>query len=67
MPTAIHDIRSVKESRYPYIVEENVSVHLHDGGLARCNVFMPRGIRQGNKFPVIMTYGPYGKDIPYRQ
>jgi predicted acyl esterase len=67
MATTIRDIRSVEESRYPYIVEENVSVSLQDGGLVRCNIFMPRSVRQGNKFPVIMTYGPYGKDIHYDQ
>jgi predicted acyl esterase len=67
MPTIIRDIQFTNESQYPYIVEENVSVSVYDGGVVRCNIFMPRAVREGQKFPVIMTYGPYGKDIHYNQ
>jgi predicted acyl esterase len=67
MPTVIRDIRSVEESKYPYIVERDVSVPLQDGGVLRCNIFMPRDVRNGQRFPVLVAYGPYGKDVPYHQ
>jgi predicted acyl esterase len=67
MPTVIRDIRSVEENKYPYIIERDVSVSLQDGGVVRCNIFMPHGVRNGQKFPVIVAYGPYGKDVSYQQ
>jgi predicted acyl esterase len=67
MPLPIRDIHSVEEGTYPYIIERNVSVPLTDGGLVRCNIFLPASVRIGHKFPAIVTYGPYGKDVPYHQ
>lgn len=49
-------------------VEKNVSIALKDSSLPiRCNVYRPLATLKGTKAPVIMTYGPYGKDIPYRE
>jgi len=45
------------------IFEKNVDIPLKDGGLCRGNVYKPKA---PGKYPVIMTYGPYGKDVPYR-
>ncbi|OJJ47360.1 hypothetical protein ASPZODRAFT_65336 [Penicilliopsis zonata CBS 506.65] len=45
-----------------YIYEENVSIPLSDG-LIRCNVYRPQNQQQS---PAIVTYGPYGKDIHYK-
>ncbi|KIJ55804.1 hypothetical protein M422DRAFT_24318 [Sphaerobolus stellatus SS14] len=36
------------------------------GGVLRCNVYRPLGTEQGEKYPVLMTFGPYGKDVPYK-
>ncbi|KPI35908.1 uncharacterized protein AB675_10406 [Cyphellophora attinorum] len=67
MPNKLRDIRSEYQGSSPYIVERNVSVPLADGGVVRCNVYMPLGARTGCKYPVIATYGPYGKDVHYQQ
>lgn len=32
----------------------------------RCNVYRPIA-EEGKKFPALVTYGPYGKDIPYSE
>jgi predicted acyl esterase len=64
MPNKIRDdIHKVDESTYSYIYEENVTVTLKSNtGLVRCNVYRPKNVP---KAPVIITYGPYGKDVPY--
>ncbi|KAI6824315.1 alpha/beta-hydrolase [Hortaea werneckii] len=64
MPNQIHDIHSVDEERFPYILEQNVTVPLKSSeGLVRVNVYRPR---TQSPVPVLATYGPYGKDIPYK-
>ncbi|KAH8803322.1 Alpha/Beta hydrolase protein [Xylogone sp. PMI_703] len=53
-----------------YIVEVNVDIPLRtatkttsaDPLLVRANVYRPKA---NGRFPVLVTYGPYGKDIPY--
>ena len=45
------------------IFEKNVSIPRAGTFPIRCNVYRP--IAKGEKFPVLVTYGPYGKDIPY--
>lgn len=48
------------------IFEKNVSVPLKASDLPiRCNVYRPLD-SDNVKYPVIATYGPYGKDIPYQ-
>jgi len=65
MPNQIRDIASIDEENYPYIFEQNVTVKLQsNAGLVRLNVYRPKGV---SKVPVIMTYGPYGKDTPYEE
>ena len=59
------DARTVDSESYPYIFEKNVSAPLSNGGLIRCNVYRPKDSDAGTKFPVLATYGPYGKDVPY--
>ncbi|KAM0753449.1 X-Pro dipeptidyl-peptidase protein [Meredithblackwellia eburnea MCA 4105] len=46
------------------VFEKNVDIPLKDGGLCRGNVYRPK---QQGRYPVIMTYGPYGKDYPYSE
>ncbi|KAG5783847.1 hypothetical protein H9Q73_002495 [Fusarium xylarioides] len=65
MPNPIkEDIHTVDEESFPYIFEQNVTVPLKAGdGLVRLNVYRPKGV---DKVPVLVTYGPYGKDIWYQ-
>ncbi|KAL4790684.1 Alpha/Beta hydrolase protein [Aspergillus venezuelensis] len=64
MPNPIReDITTIDDTSYPYIFEQNVTITLKDNsGLVRCNVYRPKS---NNPSPVLVTYGPYGKDIPY--
>ncbi|KAG7532083.1 hypothetical protein FFLO_03891 [Filobasidium floriforme] len=45
------------------IFDKNIDIPLRDGlGLLRGNLYRP--IAPG-RYPVLVTYGPYGKDLPY--
>ncbi|KAF4948604.1 hypothetical protein FGADI_9508 [Fusarium gaditjirri] len=65
MPNPIkEDIHTVDEDSFPYIFEQNATVPLKAGdGLVRLNIYRPKGV---DKVPVLVTYGPYGKDIWYQ-
>ena len=65
MPVLIRDdLWRADTSSFPYIYEENATVKLSSSeGLVRCNIYRPK---DGDKSPVLVTYGPYGKDILYR-
>lgn len=63
-------IRDIKEVDYNLenglIFEKNVSIPLQNSELpVRCNIYRPLTTEKGEVFPVLVTYGPYGKDIPY--
>lgn len=63
------DISSIDETSFPYTYEENVNIHLasqteESRDVIRCNVYRPKG---PSICPVLVTYGPYGKDIHYRE
>ncbi|KAH7327456.1 Alpha/Beta hydrolase protein [Rhexocercosporidium sp. MPI-PUGE-AT-0058] len=59
------DFRQVITDEENQIVfEKNVSVPMGDEFPVRCNVYRPIAPDDA-KFPVLVTYGPYGKDIPY--
>jgi hypothetical protein len=62
----ITDISEVIEDREnALILEKNVSIPIRNSDLPiRCNVYRPIA-KAGVKFPVLVTYGPYGKDIRY--
>ena len=63
MPNKIQDLHKVDTDNYPYIYEENATVTLKSSeGLVRVNVYRPK---TDKPVPVLVTYGPYGKDIPY--
>ena len=72
MPLALRDLHVVDDKSFDYIFERDVDIPLataepvlpDDPCLVRANVYRPRAT---GKFPVRVTYGPYGKDIPYRQ
>lgn len=63
MPNEIKNLHTVDKDSAPYIIETNAEIKLKDGsGIVRFNVFRPKA---EGKYPVLATYGPYGKDIPY--
>lgn len=66
MPNSVReDITTRDDTSFPYIFEQNVTIQLKDGsGLVRCNVYRPKALERA---PVLVTYGPYGKDIHYRE
>ena len=65
MPNEIKDISTIDETSFPYIFEQNVTVELKAGkSLIRCNVYRPKTT---DPVPVLVTYGPYGKDIHYKE
>ena len=49
---------------YTLLLEQDVAVPTRDGGTVCANVFRPA---EAGKFPVIMTMGPYPKDIHFSQ
>jgi len=50
--------------RYTLLLEQDVAIPTRDGGTICANVFRPA---EAGAFPVIMTMGPYPKDIPFEQ
>lgn len=46
------------------VLERDVAVPMRDGAELRANVFRPKA---GGTFPVLMTLGPYGKDIHLKE
>ncbi|KAK7890538.1 hypothetical protein LTR67_007746 [Exophiala xenobiotica] len=66
MPNKLRDdLHKVDTTSFEYIYEENATIPLNEGrGIVRCNVFRPKGSEDA-KFPVLVSYGPYGKDIHY--
>ncbi|PVI04309.1 X-Pro dipeptidyl-peptidase protein [Periconia macrospinosa] len=66
MPLEIKDAYKIDKTSFPYIFEQDATVPLKtsSSGIIRCNVYRPKA--EGETFPVLVTYGPYGKDIPYK-
>ncbi|OQO01542.1 hypothetical protein B0A48_12577 [Cryoendolithus antarcticus] len=64
MPNQVRDISFVDKDNFSYVFEQNVDVPLkvREGGLVRVNVYRPK---TDKPVPVLVTYGPYGKDISY--
>src|SRR5260221_11597920 len=46
------------------VLDKDVTIPLGDGAVLRANVFRPDA---GGRFPVLMTLGPYGKDVHLSQ
>ena len=51
-------------AKFPMVVEKDIAVPMRDGAVLRANVFRPDA---PGKFPVLMTLGPYGKDVHLSQ
>jgi predicted acyl esterase len=45
-------------------LDRDAEIPMRDGARLRANVYRPDGPGQ---FPVLMTFGPYGKDVPLRE
>ncbi|KAH7357511.1 X-Pro dipeptidyl-peptidase protein [Pyrenochaeta sp. MPI-SDFR-AT-0127] len=60
---------SIDCDSFPYVFMQHKDIPLKtfDKGFLRCNIFLPKDAAPfGTKrYPVIATYGPYGKDVPY--
>jgi hypothetical protein len=59
----MNDISLLDSSSCPYIFEQNIGIT--PGGVelpVRINVYRPK---TDSKVPVLVTFGPYGKDTPY--
>lgn len=65
----VKNAHKVDETSFPYIFEENAEVPLKTSsqGIVRVNVYRPKSTKEGKKLPVLVTYGPYGKDIHYKE
>jgi uncharacterized protein len=50
--------------RYEMNVETDIAIPMRDGAILRANMFTPKA---EGRFPVLMTFGPYGKDVPLRE
>lgn len=65
MPNEIRDLETTDDKSFPYIFSRDVTIPLKSStGIVRCNVYRPKTDTQ---VPVLITYGPYGKDIPYAE
>ena len=66
MPSLV-DAHKVDAESFPYIYEENVVIPLQcQKGVVRANLYRPKS-DENARFPVLVTYGPYGKDIHYNE
>jgi uncharacterized protein len=45
------------------ILDRNTEIPMRDGARLRANVYRPEGV---GRFPALVTFGPYGKDVPLR-
>src|SRR5215831_15865734 len=50
--------------QYEMLLEQNADVPMRDGAILQANVYRPNA---DGRFPVLMTFGPYGKDVPLRE
>lgn len=65
MQNRIRDLKEIVEDKENNLIfEKNVSIPLKGSELpVRANVYRP--IDESMRYPVLVTYGPYGKDIFY--
>lgn len=66
MPNVIRNIQTQDVDNFAYKFYKNVDIPLKTdtsgGNLVRANIYLPKG---DGKYPTLVTYGPYGKDIHY--
>ena len=72
MPLSLRNLHRIDDTSFLYTVEFDVDVHLPtaepnipgDPLIMRANVYRPKA---DGRYPVLVTCGPYGKDIHYEQ
>jgi putative CocE/NonD family hydrolase len=57
-------LETKKKGRYGMLLDKDVEVTMRDGAKLRANVFRPD---VDGRFPVLMTLGPYGKDVHMKE
>lgn len=67
MPSRILDLHETHEDiENGLVFEKNVDIPTTVSDYPiRCNVYRPLASHSEQRFPVLVTYGPYGKDIFY--
>lgn len=67
MPNTIQNLYMVEaDEENSLLFEKNVDIALKNSNLpVRCNVYRPLDSGPEKRYPVLVTYGPYGKDIWY--
>jgi uncharacterized protein len=50
--------------KYEMVVDTDIGIPMRDGAVLRANFYHPKA---EGKFPVLMTFGPYGKDVPLKE
>jgi predicted acyl esterase len=50
--------------RHEMVVDTDINIPMRDGAVLKANFFRPK---TEGKFPVLMTFGPYGKDVPLKE
>jgi predicted acyl esterase len=63
-PRILHDMTQTTEIRDNMSIEWDVPIAMDDGIVLRADVYKP--VAPG-KYPVIMTYGPYGKGLSFQE
>lgn len=48
-------------ARYEMQLDKDIDIPMRDGALLKADLYRPKA---AGKFPVLMTFGPYGKDVP---
>ena len=51
-------------TKYEMVVEQDIGIPMRDGAVLRANFYHPKA---EGKFPVLMSFGPYGKDVPLKE
>lgn len=59
---AFVDLKPAQEMANKMIIERDVPIEVDDGLVLRADVYRP----QDGPHPVLITYGPYGKGVPWR-
>ncbi|KAF2102299.1 X-Pro dipeptidyl-peptidase protein [Rhizodiscina lignyota] len=65
MSIKLRDAKTIDETSFAYIIEQDVAIPLKSGDIIRCNVYRPKSSSISQRYPVLVTYGPYGKDVRY--
>jgi predicted acyl esterase len=51
-------------NRYEMVVDTDIGIPMRDGAVLRANFYHPKA---EGKFPVLMSFGPYGKDVALKE